>query len=140
MKKCISLIIAVAIITSTAFAQNNADAIEGEWFSAKKDTKFLIFKQGNTYFGKILWGSGSQTKDVKNPDAQLQNRDIIGLVILKNFAFDGKSTWKNGSIYDPREGKTYACTITMKDYNQISVRGYVGISLFGRSETWTRAQ
>jgi uncharacterized protein (DUF2147 family) len=139
MKKIILVIVAVTTMIITVFAQNNGDALKGEWFSAKKDSKFLIYKQENAYFGKIVWGTGSQTKDEKNPDTKLRNRDVIGLIMLKDFVFDGKYTWKNGTIYDPREGKTYSCIITMKDNDRINVRGYVGISLFGRSEVWTRA-
>lgn len=139
MKKLLILVVAMATMTVNSMAQNKDEGILGEWFSSKKDSKFLIYKQGNTFFGKVIWGTGSQTKDVKNPDAKLREQDVIGLVILKDFVFDGKYSWEKGSIYDPREGKTYSCTITMKNYNQISVRGYVGISLFGRSEVWTRA-
>ena len=90
------------------------------------------------YYGKILWGTGGQTKDVKNPDSKLKNRDVIGLVMLNDFVFDGNGTWENGTIYDPREGKTYSSKITLKNRDQINVRGFVGISMFGRTEIWTR--
>ena len=119
-------------------AQNKADAIIGNWINEKKDSKFQIYQQGNKYYGKILWGKGTENRDLKNPDTKLRNREVIGLVILNDFVFDGDDTWEKGTIYDPREGKTYACKITQKNQDQINVRGFVGISMFGRTETWTR--
>ncbi|MFY7666781.1 DUF2147 domain-containing protein [Flavobacterium sp.] len=138
MKNVFLLLLLVVGSASTALAQSKADAILGEWINEKKDAKFQIFKQDDKYYGKIIWGTGDQKKDVKNPDSKLRNRDVIGLTILKNFVFDGDNTWEDGTIYDPREGKTYSCKITQKGANKINVRGYVGISLFGRTEVWTK--
>lgn len=138
MKKIILLIVLQVPLVTGLFAQEKSDAILGEWLSEKKDSKFLIYKQNSKYFGKVIWGTGTETRDVKNPDLALRARDLIGLEILKDFEFDGEKIWEDGTIYDPREGKTYSCKITLTNQNVLSVRGYVGISLFGRSETWTR--
>jgi uncharacterized protein (DUF2147 family) len=59
-------------------------------------------------------------------------------VILTAFKFDGDGEWKGGDIYDPESGKTYSSYMYLKDRNTLKVRGYVGVSLFGRTETWTR--
>ena len=125
-------------MANTSQAQTNSDAILGEWINEKKDTKFQFFKKDNKYFGKVIWGTGGESKDVKNPDAKLRDRDVIGLVILNNFVYDDKNTWKDGTIYDPREGKTYSCKITQKGNDKINVRGFLGISMFGRTEVWSR--
>lgn len=138
MKKIILLIVFQVPLVTGLFAQEKSDAILGQWLSEKKDSKFLIYKQNSKYFGKVIWGTGTETKDVKNPDPALRARDLIGLEILRDFEFDGEKIWEDGTIYDPREGKTYSCKITLTNQNVLSVRGYVGISLFGRSETWTR--
>ena len=138
MKTMILTMFLIAGMATTSQAQTKADAIIGEWTNEKKDAKFQIFKQGDKYFGKILSGSGGETKDVKNPNTKLKTREIIGLVMLNNFVFDGDATWKDGTIYDPREGKTYSCKITIKSKNQINVRGFMGIAMFGRTEVWTR--
>ena len=134
----ITLLLLCVVGTTQTFGQGKSDAVLGEWLSAKKDTRFLIYKQGNTFFGKILWGSDAITKDSKNPDPKLQSRDLVGLTMLNNFVFEGGNTWSDGTIYDPREGKTYSCKLTLKSPDQLSVRGYVGVALFGRTETWTR--
>ena len=80
---------------------------------------------------------GKPKVDSKNPDKNKQSQPIIGLVILQNFTFDDEE-WEDGKIYDPESGKTYSSYIYLKDKNTLKVRGYVGVSLFGRTETWTR--
>ena len=64
---------------------------------------------------------------------------LVGSVILKNFEFTGKS-WEEGTIYDPTNGKTYSCTIKMKKANELEIRGFIGISLLGRTTVWTRVK
>lgn len=137
MKRLILLLTLVSA-PLTLPAQDKSNAILGEWVSAKKDSRVLIYRRANAYYGRITWGTGGSTKDEKNPDPALRNREVVGLVILNNFTHNGDDTWQDGSIYDPREGKTYACKMTLKDANTLSIRGYVGLSLFGRSEVWSR--
>lgn len=124
--------------TNQTYAQTKGDIILGEWLSPKKDSRFLIFKKGEKYYGKILWGEGPDSKDSKNPDPKLRGRNLVGLTILNDFVFSGDNTWENGTIYDPREGKTYSCKMSLRSSDQLNVRGYVGISMFGRTEIWTR--
>ena len=70
---------------------------------------------------------------------KLRTQAIVGLVILKGFEFTGKA-WEDGTIYDPKSGKTYSSTIKMKKPNELDSRGYVGISLLGRTTTWTKVK
>jgi uncharacterized protein (DUF2147 family) len=58
--------------------------------------------------------------------------------LLSGFKFDGK-IWEDGTIYDPKNGKTYSCIIKSKGPNILDIRGYIGISIIGRTTTWTRA-
>ena len=52
---------------------------------------------------------------------------------------DDKNEWIDGSIFDPKSGKTYHCKLTVSaDGEKMTVRGYMGISLFGRSQTWIK--
>ncbi len=141
MKKLIALLIISVSFVKIAYAQAvTKDAVLGEWLSEKKDGKVLIYKQGEKYFGKISWGKdGHERKDVNNPDEKLKTQPIVGSVILKDFEFTGKY-WEDGTIYDPNNGKTYSCTIKMKKPNELEIRGYIGISLLGRTTIWTRAK
>ena len=141
--KFIFLIEAMAIMISS-FAQIKADDVIGTWLTnGKEPAKIQIYKSGDKYFGKIVWlknpaENGKPKFDANNPDESKRNQPLIGLVILKDFKFDGDDEWKEGDIYDPESGKTYSCFLTLKDKNSLKVRGYIGISLIGRTETWAR--
>ncbi|MDY0335364.1 MAG: DUF2147 domain-containing protein, partial [Bacteroidales bacterium] len=77
-----------------------------------------------------------------NPDTTLQKRPLMGLQLLSGFVFDGDDEWESGKIYDPKSGKTYSCYMefTDKSKNKLKVRGYIGISLLGRTTYWTRVE
>ena len=140
MKKLFVLLVITFSFIRIAHAQTvTKDAVLGEWLAESKDGKVLIYKQGEKYFGKISWGKDGDKKDVNNPDEKLRTQAIVGLVILKGFEFTGK-TWEDGTIYDPKSGKTYSSTIKMKKPNELEIRGYVGISLLGRTTVWTKVK
>jgi len=112
-----------------------ADKILGIYWSPKKDAKIEIYKKGAFYYGKSIWVA-SPRKDTKNPNLVLQKRDILGIELLSNFKYnDGEYT--NGSIYDPESGQTYTCKMSLHG-NQLKVRGYIGIPLFGRTEIFEK--
>jgi uncharacterized protein (DUF2147 family) len=140
MKKLIALIIISFCLVNVGHSQAvTKDAVLGEWIPASKDGKITIFKTGDKYFGKVSAGKNSEKKDANNPDEKLRTQPIIGSVILKNFEFTGKS-WENGTIYDPNNGKTYSCNMKMKSPNELEIRGFIGISILGRTTVWTRAK
>ncbi|MEZ4903344.1 MAG: DUF2147 domain-containing protein [Spirosomataceae bacterium] len=78
--------------------------------------------------------------DKNNPDTQKKTLPILGLVNLKDFKYDGDNLWENGKIYDPENGKEYSCKMRLINQNQLDVRGYIGISLMGRTDSWTRVK
>ena len=140
----VALFLFLLLITPPSFAQS-ADACVGTWYSEGKESKVEVYKNGNRYDGKIAWVSrtnadGSPVLDVNNPDEKLRSRTIAGIVIMRDFQYTGKNQWEDGKIYDPKNGKTYSCKMTLVNKNQLEVRGYIGISLIGRTTTWTRAQ
>ena len=59
------------------------------------------------------------------------------MVIVKDLKIVDKS-WEDGTILDPKSGKTYSCYITFEDENTLKVRGYIGFSLLGRTQKWIR--
>jgi uncharacterized protein (DUF2147 family) len=139
-----SLTLIASLISFVAYSQNKADDIIGIWLTGGKEpAKIQVYKSGEKFYGKIIWlknatENGKQRMDGNNPDKAKQLNPIIGLLMLTGFKFDGDDEWKGGDIYDPESGKTYSSYIYLKDNNTLKVRGYVGISLFGRTETWTR--
>jgi uncharacterized protein (DUF2147 family) len=58
--------------------------------------------------------------------------------MMSHFTYDGKNHWGGGRIYDPETGKTYRCKLTLDSDHKLEVRGYIGISLLGRTMVWTR--
>jgi uncharacterized protein (DUF2147 family) len=124
----------------------DADRILGSWVSSDGKAHIAVTHgDGSTYVGTIQWlGSpndeqGKPRLDDKNPDEHLRAKPIVGLRILKDLTFDSGNDWSGGWIYDPESGKTYHCNATLsKDQNALDLRGYIGISLLGRTETWTR--
>ncbi|MBD1386665.1 DUF2147 domain-containing protein [Mucilaginibacter rigui] len=131
------------LFTLSVGAQTTKTAITGTWLNQEKAAKIEIYQQGDQFFGKIVWlkepdENGKPKTDIKNPDKARHKDPIIGLVMLKNVEFDGRSTWKGGTIYDSRSGKTYSCYLTLQADKSLKVRSYVGVSLFGQSTVWTR--
>lgn len=148
MKKLFVYALLAGILFNNAHAQNTAkqDAVIGTWLVQDGSTKINIEKSNGKFIGKIVWlnppldKNGKPFMDTKNPDKTLQSHTLMGLLMLNNFSYDSDNLWTEGTIYDPDSGKTYSCKITMKDNKTIEVRGYVGISLFGRTETWKRSE
>ncbi|MCF7794257.1 MAG: DUF2147 domain-containing protein [Candidatus Cloacimonetes bacterium] len=70
----------------------------------------------------------------------LFNKPIIGMTILNNLEKDGNE-WKGGTILDPNNGKTYKCKIeVVENGKKLKVRGFIGVSLLGRTQYWHRVE
>lgn len=140
---CVSLFTSfIAISESKASAITNADIL-GEWWSSAKDARIDMTVQEGKVFGKITWVRPEEENklDEKNPDTKLKTQKVLGLVILKDFKLENEG-WVDGSIYDPKSGKTYSCKMSLdkSDRNKLNIRGYVGVPMFGRSEVFSRYQ
>ncbi len=133
--KLIQILVIVLLFTIKTANAQKPDKIIGQYWSPKKDGKIEIFKLGDNYFGKIIWGN-KPSKDTKNPNPQLRTREVIGMVFLTDFKYQDNE-YKDGKIYDPLTGKTYSCNMWLQNQN-LKVRGYLGISLWGRTETFER--
>ncbi len=99
-----------------------------------------IFEQSGHLYGNI-----QQVFDPAKARAQCgyckddrHNQPVLGLQIIRGLKADG-ATWDGGQILDPETGDTYRCSMRLAQGGQsLVVRGFLGISLFGRSQTWTR--
>lgn len=142
MKQLLTLL-GILFCTSLLAATSSADDIIGIWLSSNGQGKIQIYKEGDHYFGKLYWmkepngPKGNPKLDVNNPDPALRNKPLLGAVILRNFKHDD-GEWNGGRIYDPQNGKEYKSFIKLKDPQTLSLRGYIGISLLGRTEVWKR--
>lgn len=134
------LILAILLLCNISYANEwKADDILGIWWTPKKDGRIEIYKENDKYFGKIIWliPENRNNLDDKNPDPDKRNTPLQGLVNLKDFKFNG-DYWEEGSIYDPDNGEKYSCKMKLKNKDKLEVRGFIGISLFGRTEIFKR--
>jgi len=146
MKKIYLALVLLVLTISNAVAQNApSDKIIGIWLSEEKDVKIEVYKFENKYFGKLIWGKTmyeadgkTSKKDVKNKNEKLRSRNLKDLIMLKDFEYhDG--VWDGGEIYDAYSGKTYSCTMKLEN-GKLNIRGYIGISLLGRTAIWERVK
>ena len=146
-------ILAIAVAGTVCAGDGGGDAIVGLWKTepdAHGYSYVEIVRNGDRYDGRIVYLSkprygpneerpGKIKVDLNNPDPKLRERPVLGLEILKGFVYKGKGKWKDGTIYDPTNGKTYKCKMWLDGKDTLKVRGYIGFSLLGRNTTWTRA-
>ncbi|MCY7349704.1 MAG: DUF2147 domain-containing protein [Cytophagaceae bacterium] len=124
----------------------SANDVVGIWFNEEKDAKIQIYRQGDKFSGKIVWlknatsPSGKPRTDDNNPDDVQRSRQLMGLLLLRDFVHDGGNLWNEGKIYDPKSGKTYSCKMTLSTRNRLDLRGYIGTPLLGRTARWARAE
>ena len=147
MKKALLfLFILISVNSGLLLAQSESDALLGVWESGSGKARVKIDKSTDKYFGKIVWlrepnnEEGKPKVDKNNPEERLRTTPLLGYRMLKDFSYKGEKTWEDGTIYDPENGSTYSCTIKMTDENTLEVRGFIGVSLFGRTDVWKRIQ
>ena len=130
MKKMM-LMMAFALISMAGRSQD----VLGKWLTESGDAQVEIYQAGNKLNGKIIWlQQGPETKDKHNPDAKLKDRKLMGVNILSGLS-KSKDKWEGGKIYNPKNGKSYKCSIWL-DGDQLKVRGYLG--MFYETQTWKR--
>lgn len=123
-----------------------SDALLGVWCTGSGKAHVKITKSGNYYYGRVVWlkepldVNQKPKVDKNNPDVNARNTPVIGLKLLSGFEYTGSNTWEEGTIYDPENGKTYSCNITMKKPTELNIRGFIGISMIGRTDVWTRVE
>jgi uncharacterized protein (DUF2147 family) len=139
----IKLIGLILFIASSLFGQK-ADEIVGVWWNAEKDGRVEVYKKGDQFFGKIEYIKENKNldgtapmKDRNNPNESLRERVLLGTVILTNLKWDG-TEWEGGEIYDSKTGNTYSCFAKMQKDGTLYFKGYIGLSIIGRSTIWTR--
>ncbi len=137
-------LISLLAVSSTLLAQDEADAILGVWETGSGKARIKIDKSDDVYYGRIVWlrepndENGKPKLDKNNPDESLRSKRLLGYRMLQNFQYVEDKTWEEGTIYDPENGSTYSCTIELKNKNTLDVRGFIGVSLFGRTDVWKR--
>lgn len=135
------LLIALLTASFTAAADDQSDYY-GLWWNEDRSGIFeLQAADGSSIEGITRWGKKPDT-DKNNPDPALRSRDLKGISFLYGFEYDAKKNrWKDGKVYDPNNGKTYSAKMELEDGGTIlKMRGYVGMSMFGRTARFERVK
>ncbi len=144
------MVIALASPAVGAAERASIDGIHGLWVdhleSGKQKVAIWIDDCDGQLCGRIYWlkkpltGNGNPKRDQLNPDAAFRDRLLCGLKILTGFRRAKDATWTGGQIYNPGDGRIFSSTINLQNDGSLAVRGYVGISLFGKTVVWVRPQ
>lgn len=142
MKKAIFtfLFVAVAgILSASAQVTGKWKTIDDETGQAKSIVE--IYESNGKIYGKVVEILNPAKKNSKCTKCKGADKDkpIDGLVIIKGLTKDGNE-WTDGDILDPNKGKLYSCTIKLDGKDKLDVRGYMGISMLGRTQTWHRVK
>lgn len=143
------LLFLIITCLSVIVKAQSADDVIGNWKNGEGSGIIQIYKTtSGHYAGKIIWlkepidpETGKAKLDKRNPDETKRSNPTLGLVNLHGFLFDEEDKeWNHGNIYDPKNGKDYSCKMWFEggNKNELHVRGYIGISLIGRTDKWTR--
>ncbi|GAB3672625.1 DUF2147 domain-containing protein [Salinisphaera aquimarina] len=119
-------------------ADQKAEDAAGVWETASGGYVEL-YEDGDHWKGKIVGSKDGQARyDKKNPDESKRDRRLLGVTVLDGLSYAGDGKFEGGTIYDPNNGKTYKAKASQSDPDTLDVRGYIGISLIGKSQTWKR--
>lgn len=143
---CALLLSVFSFVFTTASAQAVSPA--GYWKTFDEHTNqprsiVQIWMQNGQLQGRlaaIYFQPGEGPKDLCVKCAPpRKNEKILGMTILWGMVPTGQNQWGNGQVLDPKIGQVYRCKMTLSaDGRTLNVRGYVGVSLFGRTQTWVR--
>jgi len=144
------LIFFVSLLLTATTAFGAGPSILGIWKTDGGDSKLELFRCGTKVCGKIVWlkvpryidsvdGPIGKTKiDWKNPEPALRKRPILGLQVVKGLTAKSNYRWDKGTCYDPETGKDYKCKMQLVSPDRLDMRGFIGVSLIGRTFSLSR--
>ncbi|CAN5839083.1 hypothetical protein BH11PSE3_BH11PSE3_04930 [soil metagenome] len=140
--KIVAAILAVLWLSLVpAFAQSTtsggAEGPLGHWLTDNGNLEIEIALCGQAYCGTVTKVLANRSMSGGADMTGADNRSPLGMTILKNFVPSAAGEWQ-GEIYNRENGKTYSCKISLAAPDQLAVRAYVGLPLFGKTLVWTR--
>lgn len=144
---CSALLCTLGLLEAGAFAADppavtddaSAHQVLGNWLTQDRDGVIAISRAADgSYQGRIVGGGDPDRLDTTNPDPALRTEHLLGHVIMQGMRYLGAGHWSTGTIRDPNNGHLYKCRLELLSPERLQVRGFLGISLLGRSQIWTR--
>ena len=136
----LGLVLGLAMAFAAAPA-SAAGGIKGFWRTGDGRSVIEITDCNTGICGRIAaLPPDAPATDVNNPDEGKRSKPLCKLIMLHSFTQVSDTEWEDGTIYDPKSGKTYDAKMHLTGPDTLDLRGYVGISLLGRTDTWTRQQ
>jgi uncharacterized protein (DUF2147 family) len=143
MKKCVlfSLVVFFAMTFNV-----QSQSVLGKWKTVDDETGQAksvveVYEKSGKVYGKIV--------EILNPEKRNavcskctgadKNAPILGLIIIKGLIKDGDE-YNGGKILDPLKGEEYKCLIELDGKDKLKVRGFIGVSIFGRTQYWFRVK
>lgn len=141
----------IALVAAATGACAQATTPVGLWKtiddSTKKEKSLVrIVESGGVYSGrveKILDAEAPKDAVCKDCTDERKDKPIVGMTIIRNMkqSADDKTSFDGGDILDPKDGKVYKSRMKLVDGGgKLDVRGYIGMPMLGRTQTWTRAE
>jgi len=128
------------LVSTPHFSQS----VVGKWKTIDDETGKAIsvveiYEKGVKIYGKVhdIIDPKDRNKICSNCTGEDKDKPIMGLTVIKGLVKDG-AEYNSGKILDPKYGRLYKCFITLESKDKLKVRGYIGISLFGRTQYWHR--
>lgn len=135
--------VCLVLLATIATAEPITTTLPGVYWLPDKDGQMQVYQKDNKYFGRVISYDVAGQLDEKNPKPEFRSRPIVGVDLLSEFNYDEESErWVGGTIYDAKSGKTYKCRLWFEDDEPgvLWARGYIGISLLGRTERFERVK
>jgi uncharacterized protein (DUF2147 family) len=139
----VRLVCAALLLAALNPPSSAAEAPFGTWMFAER-VAVQIFDCSGSLCGRVVWllrpdsPAGRPDIDYRNPDPALRRRHLCGLTIIWGMQPDGQDHWKNGRLYDPKDGLTYDVTARLTTPDRITARVYLGTPFLGRTEILSR--
>lgn len=136
--------LSILLVTQLSLAASTHPA--GTWTTIDDKTKrersiVRIWESNGVVYGRIVkvFKQPGDTGFCQNCPGEFKDKPTKGLRLLWGLRKTGERTWDGGRIIDPKIGKIYRAKITVSpDGKKLFVRGYIGFSLLGRTQTWLR--
>jgi uncharacterized protein (DUF2147 family) len=149
VKTFVSAIVFVLLSAVAGFASADVNSPTGLWKTIDdktgKERSFVRITESNGVFEgkveKIYDQPGDDPQHLcKECEGERKDKPIIGMTILWGLKKDGEQ-YSGGEILDPKNGSIYRAKMKLLDGGKkLEVRGFIGVSLFGRSQTWVREE